>query len=285
MVKKSIRLVGDSLRAESKRLGKTKVKAALDDFSRRVNEIAARSKQQILKEELARDGGRSAAAAQAEATATSRSGGRNTDPGETTPTSLGSETPRELDPTLVNALEAGLRYAADAVHMAGNTIGWDVLTEGLERLQSDMSAIENAVEDAVPLTSPSGEGLQQLILRFSTDPKGLGLSAQQFWTMMPYEWLDRYREWERARNSRILAKQRSLSGGKSGRPPKDQTGKIHAEWTRIGKPHRTAAVLDRIADAFFADELKGILRGSPQHRKVRERVRQALQRCEKRTAT
>jgi hypothetical protein len=53
MVEKSIRLVGNSLQAHSKRFGKTRVKAAIAEFSRRAREIAARSKQQILKGVLA----------------------------------------------------------------------------------------------------------------------------------------------------------------------------------------------------------------------------------------
>jgi hypothetical protein len=73
--------------------------------------------------------------------------------------------------------------------------------------------------------------------------------------------------------------------GKGGRPIKEQTSSIHAEWVRIGKPQRTSALLDRLAETFFADELRGVPRGSPQHRKVRERVRQTLQRGEKRAAT
>jgi hypothetical protein len=72
---------------------------------------------------------------------------------------------------------------------------------------------------------------------------------------------------------------------KGGRPQEEQTARIHAEWIKIGKPQRKAPALDRIADTLFADELKGILRASPQHRRVRERVRQALLRCEKRSAT
>jgi hypothetical protein len=60
MVEKSIRLVGNSLQAHSKRFGKTRVKAAIAEFSRRVNEVAARSKQQILESELARSADRTA---------------------------------------------------------------------------------------------------------------------------------------------------------------------------------------------------------------------------------
>jgi hypothetical protein len=73
--------------------------------------------------------------------------------------------------------------------------------------------------------------------------------------------------------------------GRPGRPPSATTKSIHAEWVKMGKPSMTAPVCDRIASEFFPDEVKGITRGSSQHRKVRERVRQALQRFEQRTAT
>jgi hypothetical protein len=72
---------------------------------------------------------------------------------------------------------------------------------------------------------------------------------------------------------------------KAGRPPKDQTCKIHAEWVRLGEPRITGTICDKIAKIVFAEELKGIERGSPQHRKVRERVRQAIQRHERRVTT
>lgn len=68
MVKESIRLLERALAPESERLGKAEIDAAIDEFSRRVNEIAARSKQQILKGELARTANRSATDGQANAT-------------------------------------------------------------------------------------------------------------------------------------------------------------------------------------------------------------------------
>lgn len=73
--------------------------------------------------------------------------------------------------------------------------------------------------------------------------------------------------------------------GRGGRPPSKATSDIHARWVKMGKPKITAPVCDRIANDFFPKELKGITRGSAQYRKARERVRQAIQRCEKRAAT
>jgi hypothetical protein len=56
LAKKCIQKVRKSLLAESERLGESDMKALVDDFSLRVNEIAARSKQRLYEEELARCG-------------------------------------------------------------------------------------------------------------------------------------------------------------------------------------------------------------------------------------
>ena len=55
MAKLSIRLLEKKLADASERLGKEEVNAALQEFSRKVNEIAARSKQQMLEKELAKE--------------------------------------------------------------------------------------------------------------------------------------------------------------------------------------------------------------------------------------
>ena len=55
MAKLSIRLLKKKLTDASERLGKEEVNAALQEFSRKVNEIAARSKQQMLEKELAKE--------------------------------------------------------------------------------------------------------------------------------------------------------------------------------------------------------------------------------------
>jgi hypothetical protein len=72
---------------------------------------------------------------------------------------------------------------------------------------------------------------------------------------------------------------------KGGRPPKDQTRNIHAEWIKLDRPEITWTICDKIAKIFFAEELKGIEGRSPQRKKVRERVRQAIQRYERRVTT
>lgn len=66
--------------------------------------------------------------------------------------------------------------------------------------------------------------------------------------------------------------------GKAGRPPKQLTSDIRAEWTRMGSPDITAAILDRIGKILFPHELRGFEPGSTEHTRVRERVRQALRR-------
>jgi hypothetical protein len=54
MAEKFIGTFGKSLSLESKRLGKANVSGAIKEFSRRVNEITARSKQRICQADLAR---------------------------------------------------------------------------------------------------------------------------------------------------------------------------------------------------------------------------------------
>jgi hypothetical protein len=81
------------------------------------------------------------------------------------------------------------------------------------------------------------------------------------------------------------AEQEKRTPGKGGRPPKDQTGAIQAKWAEMGNPKPTAVICDKLANDFFGDELKGINRGTPEHRKVRERVRQAIQRGTRASAT
>jgi len=54
LAKKCIRKFSETLAPQSKRLGKRNVAAAIDEFSRRVTQIAARSKQRIYEKELAR---------------------------------------------------------------------------------------------------------------------------------------------------------------------------------------------------------------------------------------
>jgi hypothetical protein len=66
--------------------------------------------------------------------------------------------------------------------------------------------------------------------------------------------------------------------GRRGRPPSATTGEIHAEWVRMGKLKITGRVCDRLAKHFFPTELQEVAPGSPEHKRARERIRQALKR-------
>jgi hypothetical protein len=62
-----------------------------------------------------------------------------------------------------------------------------------DALRSVMAAVGSAVESAVPLTPKNCEERYKLVLSFSTDPKGLGLSEGRFQGMSPL----RYPGWRR----------------------------------------------------------------------------------------
>jgi hypothetical protein len=71
---------------------------------------------------------------------------------------------------------------------------------------------------------------------------------------------------------------RQKARGKIGRPTERQTRDIRTEWTKMGSPKATAAICDKIGKQFFAEELKESQPGSPGHKRVRERVRKAIER-------
>jgi hypothetical protein len=185
----------------------------------------------------------------------------------------------ELSAEIVKSLQ-GATVSLNSIRSALAPTEWAALAAVLEAEAARIAKVDEAMESAIPLTPRNSDEMIELLIRFSTDPKGLGLTAEQFGGLESgSQWLEHYHAWERTRRSAIRAK------GQGGRPPKDQTREIHAEWVRIGKPKRTAAICDRIARSFFASELKGIHRGSPEHRRVRERVRKAIERIERRSAT
>lgn len=70
----------------------------------------------------------------------------------------------------------------------------------------------------------------------------------------------------------------TIHRGKAGRPRKEQTVSIQSEWISMGRPELTAAICDKIGKQFFAKELKNSQPGSHEHKRVRERVRRAIQR-------
>jgi hypothetical protein len=65
---------------------------------------------------------------------------------------------------------------------------------------------------------------------------------------------------------------------KVGRRQKDQTRQIADSWEKMGCPEITATVCDKIGKQFFAEELKESRPGSSGHKRVRERVRKAIER-------
>jgi hypothetical protein len=153
----------------------------------------------------------------------------------------------------------------------------DEMLEGVKNLGALMSAVDGAVETAVPLTPANPKERFDLLLRFSIDPKGLGLSEQEFHEMEFHEWLARYKLWEIARHEAFAPKKSRLPN-KGGRPFEERTRSILMSWRALGNPKPSARICDKIGAAVYPDELKGFLPGSLQHKRVRERVRQAIKR-------
>jgi hypothetical protein len=68
------------------------------------------------------------------------------------------------------------------------------------------------------------------------------------------------------------------SRSKAGRPPLASTTEIHAEWVKMGAPKITARVCDKIGRIVFTKEAGLVKSGSKKHKRIRERVRQAIRR-------
>jgi hypothetical protein len=81
-----------------------------------------------------------------------------------------------------------------------------------------------------------------------------------------------------AHSTGTMTKQMIVPRVKVGRRPKDQTHQIADLWEKMGCPEITAVVCDKIGKEFFEDELKECQPGSPEHKRVRERVRKAIER-------
>jgi hypothetical protein len=81
-----------------------------------------------------------------------------------------------------------------------------------------------------------------------------------------------------AHSTGTMTKQMIVPRVKVGRRPKDQTRQIADLWEKMGCPGITAVVCDKIGKKFFKDELKERQPGSPEHKRVRERVRKAIER-------
>jgi hypothetical protein len=191
----------------------------------------------------------------------------------------------ELSPELASVLDALApalkRWQDQFVELAAK---YD-LSAAADAIQAGTSAVDAALAAAVPITPADRKERWDFLRKFSTDANGLGLSEEQFWGLDFGEWLALYRRWEASRDSAILARRRAKFQGKAGRPSEDRTSKIHAKWVEMGRPTTRALICDKIAKDFFGNELRQAKPGSQKHRRVRERVRQAIQRCERRSAT
>jgi hypothetical protein len=185
----------------------------------------------------------------------------------------------KLDPELLKSLEAAtVGFESTRNALAG--LDWSAVAAALEANQADMDRMDRALGVAVPLTPRNRDEEVELLHRFSTDQKGLGLTEEQFSELQTAsQWLEHFHVWERSRLNATRAK------GRGGRPPKDQTRDIHEAWLQMGKPEITWTVSDRIAKLLFPIELKTAPLGSPQRKNLRERIRQAVKRVERRAAT
>ena len=93
-------------------------------------------------------------------------------------------------------------------------------------------------------------------------------------------------------NRREIPERREAGKGKGGRPPKDLTSKLHAEWVKLGSPKKiTAAVCDELAEKYTVGEFdaakatKAAKLRTKYLKKLRDRIRTAIRRVETRSAT
>lgn len=180
---------------------------------------------------------------------------------------------------ILHGIDAGLSNVA-GLEIALEGVDWDSIAESLNILAKEMTDIEAAVHRTVPLTPMDRNELMDFVFRFSTDPKGLNLSEERLWEMMPREWLGHFHRWESARLRHIPAEEKRTRTN-AGRPKKDLTAEIHAAWEEQGDGTVSAGVCDKIGKQFFTKELEGCSPGSVAHRRVRERVRAAILRYKK----
>jgi hypothetical protein len=226
MAKKSTRKFSKAFASQSKGLGKANTTAAINEFTRRVKEIAARSKQRIHEKELARSAQERGALAD------------------------GVVTPLRVIMTPGQTAHEPVAAAREETSLANNTNG----EVGEEQHPEDARAkSQNGIAFV-----PEQQSAPEMI------------TAQE---------AAHYRNWESSHVSQVLAKDKKKPKGKAGRPPEGRTGEIHAAWIKLGTPEITAAICDKIGKQFFTDELKGFKPGSAQHKKVRERIRQAINRA------
>jgi hypothetical protein len=105
----------------------------------------------------------------------------------------------EISPELEKALEHAIHNVQcwnNGLAEIGAKIDFRAIGEAL---QAGELAIDEALGAAVPITPATREERWEFLRRFSTDPKGLGLTEAEYWRMDSPEWLDRYEDWRRSR--------------------------------------------------------------------------------------
>ena len=164
-----------------------------------------------------------------------------------------------MDPALESRMNAALREPAKA--------------KVLEEAYREFAEQEAAVSNALPLTPMDSQDYSDLLWRFSTDKRALGLPPAVPLETTYGEWLKRYREY-------VKKLGKSSPKGQPGAPRKPLTDRIRHEWEKRGSPEKpSASVLDAIARAVFPT--KRIEPGTEDHRRQRELTRQAIKRISK----
>ena len=87
-------------------------------------------------------------------------------------------------------------WAADALKSLSE-FDW---TDMAATLDADVAKIDEALRYAVPFTPRSKQEEIDIFERFTTDPRGLGLSNEEFCALLtPAEWLEHFQKWKRSR--------------------------------------------------------------------------------------
>jgi hypothetical protein len=97
-----------------------------------------------------------------------------------------------------------IALAMDAVQKQLDELDWAAIGTALQASQADVFKIDEAIGRALPLTPRTPEEESEFLYRFSIDPKGLGLSVEQFNNLLtPAEWLEHFHRWEGSRQPRL----------------------------------------------------------------------------------
>jgi hypothetical protein len=163
-------------------------------------------------------------------------------------------------------------------------------TATLETVGPIFTGIEAArnpvLETEMPWAPQNPEERMYLLFTFSTcpQPKGLGLSKDQFWRMGYREWLAHYRGWKGSR--------RLPPGGDGigsirprGAPKKPIAEMTRARWEEIGRPELTGKVCDELAKFSYRGEYGRTRPGSKGRKRLRDRVGRQVRALMKKSPT